>query len=148
MTGKGYVGLTLDSEQAKEIAKIFKIAGVECLTPSEFHVTVMQDESNPEIKLLSNDEKYTAKVTGVERLGKAGSDWEAIVLLLESPSIEKRHKELTNAGFNHKFDTLKCHMSIVYKPKDTDLDLITLVYNLGVLPEELTFGNEELKVTV
>jgi len=148
MAGKGYVGLTLDKDQAKEIHKIFKLAGINCLPPSEFHVTVMQDESNPEIELLSNDKTYTAKVTGVERLGKAGSEWEAIVLLLDSPEIQKRHKELVNAGFTHKFDGLKCHMSIVYKPEDTDQDLIELIYKLGVLPEELSFGSEELKVTV
>lgn len=148
MAGKGYVGLDLDIDQAKEIQKLFKIAGVDCLTPSQFHVTVMQDESNPEIDLLSNDKTYTAKITGVERLGKPGGEWEAIVLLLDSPEIQQRHKELVNAGFKHKFDDLKCHMSIVYKPKDTDEDLINLVFNLGVLPEELTFGNEQLKVTV
>lgn len=148
MPGKGYVGLDLDMDQAREINKLFKIAGVDCLTPSEFHVTVMQDESNPDIDLLTNDKKYTAKVVGVERLGKPGGDWEAIVLILDSPEIQQRYKELCNAGFNHKFDDLKCHMSIVYKPKDTDEDLINLVFNLGVLPEELTFGNERLKVTI
>lgn len=147
MAGKGYVSLSLDKEQGKELEKIFKIAGIDCLTADKFHVTVMQDESNPEIDLLTNDKKYTAKVTGVERLGKPGGEWEAIVLLLDAPDIQKRHKELTNAGFKHKFDELKCHMSIVYQPKDTDEDLIELIYKLGVLPEELTFGDEHNDIT-
>ncbi|SOK58379.1 hypothetical protein [Yersinia phage fHe-Yen9-04] len=147
MAGKGFACLTLDIEQAKEIHKIFKIAGIECLTPTKFHVTVMQDESNPDIDILVNDATYTATITGVERLGKPGGEWEAIVLLLKSPEIENRHKELKNAGFNHKFPDYTCHMSIVYKPKDTDLDLIELVFKLGVLPEELTFGNEYMETS-
>lgn len=148
MAGKGFVGLSLDKDQGKEIQKIFKLAGIDCLTPSKFHVTVMYDESEPEIELLSNDKTYKAKITGVERLGKPGGEWEAIALLLDSSEIEKRHKELQNAGFKHKHPTFKCHMSIVYKPKDTDEDLIKLIYNLGVLPEELIFGDEHLGKTV
>lgn len=148
MAGKGYVSLRLDIDQAKEMRKIFKLAGIDCLTAAKFHVTVMQDESNPSIKLLKNESTYKAKITGVERLGKPGGEWEAIVLLLDSPEIEQRHKELVNAGFTHKFPKLKCHMSIVYQPKDTDEDLIELIYKLGVLPEELIFGNELNKVTV
>lgn len=148
MAGKGFVGLSLDKDQGKEIQKIFKLAGIDCLTPSKFHVTVMYDESEPEIELLSNDKTYKAKITGVERLGKPGGEWEAIALLLDSPEIEKRHKELQNAGFKHKHPSFKCHMSIVYKPKDTDEDLINLIYNLGVLPEELIFGDEHLGTTV
>lgn len=148
MAGKGFVGLSLDKEQGKEIQKIFKLAGIDCLTPSKFHVTVMYDESEPDIKILSNDKKYKAKITGVERLGKPGSEWEAIALILESPEIEKRHKELQNAGFKHKHPSFKCHMSIVYKPQNTDEDLINLIYKLGVLPEELIFGDEHLGTTV
>lgn len=148
MAGKGFVGLSLDKEQGKEIQKIFKLAGIDCLTPSKFHVTVMYDESDPEIELLSNDKTYKATITGVERLGKPGGEWEAIALLLDSPEIEKRHKELQNAGFKHKHPSFKCHMSIVYKPKDTDEDLIELIYKLGVLPEELIFGDEHLGTTV
>ncbi len=148
MAGKGFVGLSLDIDQAKEIQKIFKIAGVDCLTPSKFHVTVIYDEDDPEIELLKNDSTYTATVTGVERLGKPGGKWEAIALILKSPGIEKRHKELRNAGFNHKYPEFKCHMSIVYQPKDTDEDLIKLILDLGVLPDELIFGKEHNKPTI
>ena len=148
MAGKGFVGLSLDREQGKEIQKIFKIAGVECLTPSKFHVTVVYDEEDPEINLLPNDKTYKATITGVERLGKPGGEWEAIALILHSPEIEKRHKELLNAGFKHKYPDFKCHMSIVYKPKDTDEDLIELIYKLGVLPEELIFGDEHNSTTI
>ena len=142
MAGKGFHALKLDSEQAKEISKLFKKAGIETIKPSKLHVTIMYDESDPDIKLLPNDKTYTAKITGVERLGKKGSEWEAIAFTLKSPEIEKRHKELLNAGYDHKHDSFLCHMSVVYGPNDTDQDIIELVHKLGVLPEELTFGNE------
>lgn len=147
MAGKGFVGLSLDPEQGKELQRIFKIAGIDCLTPSKFHVTVIYDESNPEIELLENTKEYTAKITGVERLGKVGSEYEAIALLLDSSSIHGRFKELQNAGFKHKFPDFKCHMSVLYKPNDTDLDLVQLIYNLGVLPEELKFSGERVGKT-
>lgn len=142
MAGKGFVALKLDAAQGKEINKICKTAGINCLTPSKFHVTVMYDESNPEIDLLTSTKNYEAKVVGIERLGKKGSKYEAIALLLKSPEIEKRHKELKNAGFKHKYPDIKVHMSIVYEPEDTDEDIIDLIFKLDVLPKTLKFGNE------
>ena len=147
MAGKGFVALKLDASQGREIQKIFKTAGIKCLTPSEFHVTVIYDESDPEIDLLSNTKTYEAKITGIERLGKKGSKYEAIALILKSPQIDKRHKELKNAGFKHKYPDFKCHMSIVYQPSSTDEDILKLVHDLGVLPKTLKFGKEYMGKT-
>lgn len=147
MAGNGFVALKLDATQGKEINKIFKTAGLKCLTPSKYHVTVMYDESDPEIELLKNSKSYTATITGVERLGKKGAKYEAIALILKSPEIEKRHKELKNAGFKHKFPDIKVHMSILYQPKETDQDIIELIYKLGVLPKTLKFGQEYIGKT-
>lgn len=147
MAGKGFVALKLDSVQGKEINKIFKTAGINCLTPSKFHVTVMYDESDPVIDLLKNTKTYEATITGVERLGEKGSKYEAIALILKSPEIVKRHKELKNAGFKHKYPDIKVHMSILYKPEDTDQDVIELIYKLGVLPKTLKFGQEYMGTT-
>src|SRR6478609_931204 len=118
MAGNGFVALKLDATQGKEINKIFKTAGLKCLTPSKYHVTVMYDESDPEIELLKNSKSYTATITGVERLGKKGAKYEAIALILKSPEIEKRHKELKNAGFKHKYPDIKVHMSIFRYDED------------------------------
>lgn len=144
MSGKGFVALKLDAAQGNEIQKIFKKAGIKSLTTSEMHVTVIYDESDPEIDLLKNTKVYEAKIVGVERLGKKG---EAIALILKSPQIEKRHKELKNAGFKHKHPTFKCHMSVIYQPKSTDEDIIRLVNDLGVLPKTLKFGKEYMGKT-
>ncbi|AZU98085.1 hypothetical protein SEPL_284 [Salmonella phage SE_PL] len=147
MSGKGFVALKLDSVQGKEIQKIFKTAGIKCLTPAKFHVTLVYDESDPEIDLPSNTKVYNAEIVGVERLGKKGSKYEAIALILRSPEIEKRHKELKKAGFNHKHPSFKCHMSVVYQPGETDEDIIDLIYKLGVLPKTLKFGKEYMGTT-
>lgn len=143
MTGKGYVSLSLDKSQGKDIYKIFKTAGLDSIKASDFHITLMYDESNPEIEVLKNTKIYSAKISGVERLGKKGSKWEAIALTLTSPEIEKRHKELKNAGFKHSYPEYKCHMSIIYKPASTDEDIINLIHKLNVLPKVLKFGDEK-----
>lgn len=142
MAGKGFYALKLDLEQGKEISEILKKAGITSILPSKLHVTIMYDESNPDINLLQNDSTYKAKITGVERLGTKGSEWEAIALTLKSPEIEKRHKDLKNVGYKHSYDEFICHMSLVYKPSETDLDVIELIHKLEVLPDELIFGNE------
>lgn len=147
MSGKGFVALKLDSVQGKEIQKIFNTAGIKCLTPSKFHVTLIYDESDPEIDLSSNNKVYEAEIVGVERLGKKGAKYEAIALILRSPEIEKRHKELKKEGFKHKHPSFKCHMSVVYRPGETDEDIIDLIYKLGVLPKTLKFGKEYMGTT-
>lgn len=147
MAGKGFIALKLDASQGKQIQKIFKTAGIKSLTPDKFHVTVIYDESDPEIDLLKNTKTYEAKIIGVERLGKKGSKYEAIALTLKSPQIEKRHKELKNAGFKHSYPNFKCHMSIVYQPSTSDEDIINLINKLGVLPSTLKFGKEYMGTT-
>lgn len=144
MAGKGFVKLNLDKEDAKVLHELFKTANIKCLPESKFHVTVMYDESNPEISILPSTKNYTAKITGVERLGEKGSKWEAIALILESPEIEKRFEELKNAGFKHSYSTFKCHMSVLYGPEEIDFDLVELIFKLKVLPEVLHFGNEQI----
>lgn len=139
MAGKGYCSLKLDTAQAKEINKIMKVAGIECLPPSELHCTLMYDESDPNIKILKNTQVYNAKVTGVKMLG------DAIAITMDSPGITKRHKELKNAGYNHSYPSLLIHMSINYNPKDTDKDLLELLIKLKGIPKVLKFGNEKFE---
>lgn len=139
MPGKGYCSLKLDPTQAKEIVKTMKLAGMECLPAKDLHITLMYDESNPDIKMLKNTKTYTAKVKSVGLLG------DAIVLHLESPSIQARHKELKNAGFSHSYPSLKVHMSINYNPKSGDEDLLGLLVKLKGIPPVLKFGNEKFE---
>lgn len=143
MKGKGYAAVSLDPVQAQGINKIFKLAGIKTLPASKYHVTICYDEDDPVINVPDKSNKhYTAKIVGVERLGKPGSKWEAIALILESESLTKRNKELLDLGFKSKYKKYKCHMSIVYQPTSTDFDLIELIYKLDVLPKTLKFSNE------
>lgn len=137
MAGKGYASLKLDKAQAKEIIKVMKMAGMECLPASDLHCTIMYDESNPDIKLLKNTKVYKAKVKSVGLLGNA------IVLHLDSPGIQQRHKELKNAGYKHSYPSLKVHMSINYSPKPGDEDLLKLLVQLKGIPSVLKFGDEK-----
>lgn len=137
MAGKGYCSLTLDKSQAKEIVKVMKMAGMECLPASDLHCTLMYDVRDPDIKLLKNDKVYRATVKSVGVLG------DAIVLHLDSPSIQQRHKELKNAGYKHSYPSLKVHMSINYNPKSGDEDLLKLLVQLKGIPSVLKFGNEK-----
>lgn len=136
MQGKGYFSVKMNLKDAKEIYDLLQKAGLDPIKPEKMHCTLMYDESNPEIRTLKNDKKYKAKITGVEVLG------DAVVLNLDSPELEKRHQELKNAGYKHSFDGFECHSSVLYDVTDTNFDLVKLVFDLGVLPEEVTFYNE------
>lgn len=142
---KGYASVKITQESASELEKLFKLAGVSTMPKNKFHITLMYDVTNPEIDVTPKDRRYTAKVTGVERMGKRGSKWEAIALTLSCPELEARHRELKSMGFKHSYPTFKCHMSIAYKPKVSDIDLVNLLFKLGNIPEKIHFSNETWK---
>lgn len=71
-------------------------------------------------------------------MGKRGSKWEAIALTLSCPELEARHRELKSMGFKHSYSDFKCHMSIVYKPKVSDIDLVNLLFKLGNIRKNYT----------
>lgn len=144
--GKGFVSVKLDSEDAKAVVKVLEKLGVDCITAAKMHVTLMYDKSDPDIKIVhEKDKTFKATVTGVERLGEKGSEWEAIAFSLESPDLCKRHDFLKAAGFKHSYPEYKCHMSLVYKPAIDDFDKIDLVHVLKGFPKTLTFTNEQSK---
>ena len=132
----GYIAVKLDSDQQKEIKEILKKAELEPV--DDMHCTLMYDENDPEIDYDTKSSKvYEATVTGVEQLGSA------LVLLLKCPELESRHKVLKELGFEHSYDDLLCHMSLVYEPEDEDdIEIIELLYNVGVFPKVLKFSAE------
>lgn len=140
---KGYASLKITPESGRELESLFKLAGINAMPKNKMHVTLMYDESNPEIEVTPKQRRYSAKVTGVERMGKRGSKWEAIALTLSCPEIEARHRELKKMGFKHSYNEFKCHMSIAYKPKSTDIELANLLFKLGNFPDKLYFSDEQ-----
>lgn len=144
--GKGFVSVKLIPEDARKIAEVLKTLGVDGIEAHKMHVTLMYDKSDPDIDLEHNKDKaFKATVTGVERLGEKGSEWEAIAFSLDSPDLCKRHEVLKDAGFKHSFSNYKCHMSLVYKPAIDDFDKIDLINVLKGFPKTLTFYNETCK---
>lgn len=141
--GKGYASLKIDPQSGRELEKLFKLAGINAMPKSDFHVTLMYDQSNPDIDVKPEQRRYVAHITGVERMGKRGSKWEAIALTLSCPAMEARHRDLKKMGFKHSYDNFKCHMSIAYKPKSTDIDLANLLFKLGNFPDKLYFIDEK-----
>lgn len=142
---KGYASVKITQESGQELEKLFKLAGIKAMPRKDMHITLMYDVSNPDIDVTPKDRRYTVKVTGVERMGKRGSKWEAIALTLSCPELEARHRELKAMGFKHSYSEFKCHMSIAYKPKVSDIDLAKLLFKLGNIPEKLHFSNESWK---
>ncbi len=133
----GYIAVKLDKDQQKEIKDILKKAEI---TPvDDMHSTLMYDENNPDIDYNTESSKvYEATVTGVDKLGSA------IVLLLKCPELSTRFKVLKELGFNHSYDDLLLHTSLVYdsEDEDSDLEVIELLYNVGVFPKVLKFTSE------
>lgn len=144
--GNGFVSVKLDKSDAEKIVSVLKTIGIDCIEVSKLHVTVIYDESNPEITgVFNKDKKYKATVTGIKRLGTKGSKWEAIAFELKSPELEKRHKELKDLGFKHSYPQFLCHMSLVYKPAIGDMEKIELIQSLKGFPKTLTFSSETAK---
>lgn len=124
--------------------------GLQLIPLSKLHCTLMFDERN--IKTTDDVEIpptiYHANVMGVAVLGKA------VVLLLSSDRIMRRHLELIDSGFTYSFDNYAPHMSILYVDKLTPESSVELervrvqVQKLLTdkkLPNELYFHDEVWK---
>ncbi len=122
--GKGYGSLQLDKESATAIKKTLKDIGVDNVI-SDLHITIIYDRSNPTLDMeIDNTKEYEANVVDIKMLGEPGTKWYAIALTLESPDIEKRHKDYIDAGFKHSYPEFLAHMSLKYKPSEEDIKTI------------------------
>lgn len=99
-----------DNNVLKALDSLKLPKGLSLIPLKKLHCTLMFDERN--IKTTADIEIpptiYHANVMGVATLGKA------VVLLLSSDEIIRRHFELIDAGFNYSFDNYAPHMSILY----------------------------------
>jgi len=124
--------------------------GLSLIPIEKLHCTLMYDERNNKTTddVEIPPEIYHANVMGVAVLGKA------VVLLLSSDKIMKRHFELIEAGFSYSFDNYAPHMSILYVEGKDDEGMAQLervrvqVQKLLTdkkLPSELYFTDEYWK---
>lgn len=140
--GNGYVALLVDKDSKTKMKRVFKDFGVFDII-KKLHMTLMFDDRNPSIELVNSKDIYHIKPTDIQMLGDVGSPWRSIVLMFNSPEIQKRFKELLSLGYMHSFDDLKQHISIKYSPSKSDINFIMnnkekILDQLGVL----TLGEE------
>lgn len=143
-SGKGYSSLQLVEESKDQILKILaqlKINGV----IDDMHITLIYDRSNPTSNIKIDPRTvYNADITGIKTLGEPGTKWYAITLELNSPEIVARHKDYIQAGFTHSYPTFIPHMSLKYKP--TESDIKTIKDNLDLFKNiRLQFSEEKLR---
>lgn len=147
MSNFGYCELQVDLNSGIKIQKALE--GIESDTPldlipvNKLHATIMYDERNPDIHPSKSDKLYRTKLVGVKTLGEPGSKWYAAALLLESPEIQARHKQLLDEGFEHSYDDLLLHVSICYgDTTDLVIPYLEKLKSEGKLPETITLCGE------
>ena len=115
----GYVALRVEEKSGEKIRQVISKYNVSGLI-NDLHMTLMFDETEPNIKLNSSGIKHNCKVVDIKMLGEHTSDWYAVVLVISSSTISKRFKELQDLGYTHSHDEFIAHVSIKYKPSEKD----------------------------
>lgn len=85
---------------------MFQKAGLDFLNATEFHTTVMYSKDNPDIMEFPQPQKLRGLITNACQLG------DYLVLKLDSPSLQRTHKQLLKLGFSHSFDDYTPHISV------------------------------------
>lgn len=123
-TGKGYAAVLVHPRWAQAMYKALELAGMEDLQPAnKYHCTLMYDESNPNLDPnVPAGAGYKARVTGVDTLGEG--EWQGLVIKLECRELQDRFKALQARGYKHSYPDLLLHISVKYKPKPGDIDIL------------------------
>lgn len=149
--GKGYCSLSIDADSAALlcdiVCKAIAMIPIESspVEPHSMHCTLMYDErDDDDIPLPSRPDKliYDAKITGVCLLGKPGSDTAAIAIEMDCPELDKRFKQLIDEGFEHSFDKLIIHSTLVYGANESSLEVFQNLFDNGEFPEFIQLCNE------
>lgn len=124
----GYVSVKPSPESAKAIHNFLLMAGLEGINPDDdFHVTLMYSKESSisqeaAQRLNKPDAVYKATIKGFDILGG-----DALVLVLESPELQERFKELS-IFLKHSFDEYLPHMSIKYGATREECNEINELY--------------------
>lgn len=153
---QGYSQLTLDLTSVNQIYKSLqglatskadtdsqKVIDILNIPGLELHTTLMYDKRDPDIIPGITRKTYKAVITGVERLGRVGGGYYALVLMVDSDEVQARFQELLKLGFQHSFPDLKLHISLHYGDQvDMAYPLVKEAFEKGLLPKEVTLGGE------
>ena len=119
----GYVALRVEEDSSQHIKDVvggYNVGGL----INDMHMTLMFDESEPNIKLDGINILYVCEVVDIKTLGDPSSDWYALVLVIESYDIKCRFKQLQSLGYKHSYDDFVAHVSIKYKPTEEDISVV------------------------
>lgn len=109
--------------------------------PALMHVTIMHsDEAIPfaELPWINRDVKLTGKAIGYDFFSKPHAVDGAVVMLLESTSLESYHEQLAKMA-EYTWDEFKPHLTLAYGVDPTNAAIIISALNALPLLEELTF---------
>lgn len=124
----GYFSLKVNLKDAQMVNELVSAVGIkgDVIRPYEMHVTLMFDKTNPiDTRTASfinrNQAIYDAVITGFDFLGG-----DSVVLLLSSPEVENRHKEL-KIFMTHSFEDFLPHTSVAYNADEEDFEKLKSV---------------------
>lgn len=107
----------------------------------DMHCTVMYSEkANPRayLPIISKDTRYDAKADHLEHWpGHDGQGY--VVLVLDSPDLQKLHKMFRDQGFEPTFPEYKPHVSLIHPCPKKPENLDELNAKLKANPPMLTF---------
>ena len=134
----GYVCVKLHKDDAKDLEKHLKSIGLKnYIKPADMHATLFYCEDGMELLDHDSTKNYKASTTTYSTLGEG--EWKAVVLKLESAELHARHDEIKKTGAKHSYPKLTLHISLKYKPLDSDLELVK---SNPFKKETLRFTNE------
>lgn len=133
----GYVSVKPTQELAQAIAKRVSDLGISGgIEADKLHVTLMYSKTKAINALPEPDRVYEATLNGhFEIMGEA--PWRALVVHLDSPDLQNRFAELSEAGGEHSYPEFKAHLSLKYDAQEADLEQIQQE-GLGITSIKLT----------
>jgi len=120
----GYVSVKPSFKSIKMISDIINKGQLyDAISYSDLHMTLMYDTDNPLVKSYAkSDNIIKATMQEVVILG------DALVILLDSEDAHKRFNQLCDLGFNPSYPEYIPHISLKYKPTESDLVDIRKVF--------------------
>lgn len=117
-----YVGVRFDKKTVKQLNEFMDVNNVpnQILT-SKLHSTLIYSKKPcPDFKALQDNYPLKTKFKGFELFGE---DKTCLVVLIDSPEMIKRNKEITEEhGATSDYDEYHPHITLTYNVEDLDVD--------------------------
>lgn len=142
-SGGTFASVSLNKISADEISAHLKNIGIiDSINPEEMHVTLMYSKASKVSLEADGSKSYDAELIGSPEI--MGQDpWRALVIVLKSEDLARRHEELKDAGGAHSYAQFRPHLSLKYSPSPEDLEKLSnnpLPIGLKVRLEGESFG--------